>query len=243
MKAVLLKDMMHSTNISRGTALPAVLIVIAALLVVGGGYYYFAGSTLEQMQCPADAKLCPDGSSIGRSGPNCEFAACPDDGAMKKDDAMMKDDEAMMKDDGAMMEKKDDAMMQEGDSMMLQFSGTVLAGSKAPLLDFNKADYDKALASDKLVVLYFYADWCPLCRAEFPKMQQAFHELSTDKVVGFRVNYKDSFTDADETALARQFGVGYQHTKVFLKGGQQVLKAPDSWEKARYTSEIGKFIQ
>lgn len=28
-------------------------------------------------ECTAEAKLCPDGSSVGRTGPNCEFAACP----------------------------------------------------------------------------------------------------------------------------------------------------------------------
>jgi hypothetical protein len=27
--------------------------------------------------CTLEAKLCPDGSSVGRTGPNCEFAACP----------------------------------------------------------------------------------------------------------------------------------------------------------------------
>jgi hypothetical protein len=27
--------------------------------------------------CHADAKICPDGSAVGRQGPNCEFAACP----------------------------------------------------------------------------------------------------------------------------------------------------------------------
>lgn len=27
--------------------------------------------------CTAEAKLCPDGSAVGRSGPNCEFATCP----------------------------------------------------------------------------------------------------------------------------------------------------------------------
>lgn len=27
--------------------------------------------------CSMEAKLCPDGSAVGRSGPNCEFAACP----------------------------------------------------------------------------------------------------------------------------------------------------------------------
>lgn len=27
--------------------------------------------------CTEEAKICPDGSSVGRTGPNCEFAACP----------------------------------------------------------------------------------------------------------------------------------------------------------------------
>jgi hypothetical protein len=27
--------------------------------------------------CTRDAKICPDGSTIGRTGPSCEFAACP----------------------------------------------------------------------------------------------------------------------------------------------------------------------
>lgn len=27
--------------------------------------------------CTADAKICPDGSSVGRTGPNCEFKVCP----------------------------------------------------------------------------------------------------------------------------------------------------------------------
>ena len=27
--------------------------------------------------CTMEAKLCPDGSYVGRTGPNCEFSACP----------------------------------------------------------------------------------------------------------------------------------------------------------------------
>jgi hypothetical protein len=34
--------------------------------------------------CTLDAKLCPDGSYVGRTGPNCEFAACPSDTAVSK---------------------------------------------------------------------------------------------------------------------------------------------------------------
>lgn len=28
--------------------------------------------------CTMEAKICPNGSSVGRSGPNCEFAQCPE---------------------------------------------------------------------------------------------------------------------------------------------------------------------
>ena len=40
---------------------------------------YFRGEcgTQKQVACSQDAKLCPDGSAVGRVGPNCEFAACP----------------------------------------------------------------------------------------------------------------------------------------------------------------------
>ncbi|MCU0660518.1 MAG: hypothetical protein MUD00_02815 [Candidatus Pacebacteria bacterium] len=29
--------------------------------------------------CTMDAKICPDGTAVGRVGPNCDFAACPVD--------------------------------------------------------------------------------------------------------------------------------------------------------------------
>lgn len=31
----------------------------------------------DESVCTQDAKMCPDGSSVGRQGPNCEFAKCP----------------------------------------------------------------------------------------------------------------------------------------------------------------------
>lgn len=120
--------------------------------------------------------------------------------------------------------------------------GAILAGTSAPLLDFTKAEYDAAIASDKLVVLYFYANWCPICKAEFPLMQEAFNGLQTDKVIGFRVNYNDNETDNDEKNLAREFGVAYQHTKVFVKDGERILKSPEGWDRERYNTEINNAI-
>ncbi len=31
----------------------------------------------EGTACTMEARLCPDGSYVGRSGPNCEFEKCP----------------------------------------------------------------------------------------------------------------------------------------------------------------------
>ena len=33
----------------------------------------------QPQACTEEAKICPDGSAVGRTGPNCAFAACPDE--------------------------------------------------------------------------------------------------------------------------------------------------------------------
>lgn len=35
----------------------------------------------SQQACTMEAKICPDGSSVGRTGPNCEFSPCPETGS------------------------------------------------------------------------------------------------------------------------------------------------------------------
>ncbi|MBI2443634.1 MAG: TlpA family protein disulfide reductase [Candidatus Magasanikbacteria bacterium] len=123
------------------------------------------------------------------------------------------------------------------------YTGQRLAGVAAPLLELTEADYLRARGEKKLIVLYFYASWCPICQKEFPELQDAFNRLSTDQVIGFRVHYNDREVNALAQQLARQFGVAYQHTKVFLKNEQRILKAPDSWDQERYLFEITKALQ
>lgn len=155
----------------------------------------------------------------------CTQAAGTD--VMEKEDAMIEKDDSTMKKEEAMTDKS-------------VYAGKVLAGTASKYLDFNKADYDKALNENKKILLYFYANWCPLCKAEQPETFAAFNELSDPSLIGFRVNYRDSDTDADEEALAREFGIGYQHTKVILKEGKRVGKFPDSWGRQRYLDELAR---
>ncbi len=67
--------------------------IIPLLVAVGIGVIFFGGFLIgrvtaphtnsdvgtlpEGTMCTADAMLCPDGSYVGRTGPNCEFV-CPD---------------------------------------------------------------------------------------------------------------------------------------------------------------------
>ena len=121
------------------------------------------------------------------------------------------------------------------------YNGDWLGGNdKTPYLEFNKEDYERVLRENKKVLLYFYANWCPICKGEQPNTISAFNEISDSELIGFRVNYRDSETDKDEEALAKEFGVAYQHTKVILKDGKLLHKFPDSWAKERYLEELKK---
>lgn len=229
---------MTNNNSQKGFAMPVVIAIIALVVVVAGVGYFATRKQPQTAQPQVSEKTLEDGTVVKADG----TVVKPDGTMVKPDGTMVKPDGTMVKPDGTMEKKEGDATMKKDEGAMMKYSGAMLAGKSAPLLDFTKADYDAAVKTDKLLVLYFYANWCPICKAEFPNAQAAFNELTTNKVVGFRVNYKDSDTDNDEIALARQFGVTYQHTKVLLKNGKQILKAPDSWDKKRYLDEINKAI-
>ncbi|KND46849.1 MAG: hypothetical protein AB199_00210 [Parcubacteria bacterium C7867-004] len=57
------------------------LLALLALILVGAFGIFLYRNTLErpteQVGCTLEAMICPDGSSVGRTGPECAFAACP----------------------------------------------------------------------------------------------------------------------------------------------------------------------
>jgi hypothetical protein len=58
-------------------SLVTLLLILAASMAMAACVPPQAGDGSGLIACPMDARLCPDGSYVGRIGPNCEFAACP----------------------------------------------------------------------------------------------------------------------------------------------------------------------
>ena len=55
-----------------------VIAIILILIVVGFLIYYSVQK--NPVACTEDARLCPDGTSVVRIPPDCEFEACPANG-------------------------------------------------------------------------------------------------------------------------------------------------------------------
>lgn len=60
--------------------LKPLLVLVTVIAIVIGMYVAVFGIGAPapvQQVCSQEAKICPDGSAVGRIGPNCEFTACP----------------------------------------------------------------------------------------------------------------------------------------------------------------------
>jgi len=71
-------------------------------------------------------------------------------------------------------------------------------------------------------VLFFYASWCSTCRPADADFEKNIDLIPADLVI-IRVNYDDPETDAEEKALASQYGITYQHTFVQIDAQGNVV--------------------
>lgn len=58
-----------------------VALTILVLLIALFGWFLLSkkaqAPSPEPVACTMDARICPDGSAVGRMPPDCEFAPCP----------------------------------------------------------------------------------------------------------------------------------------------------------------------
>ena len=59
------------------SSLIVIIIILVVIIGAGGTYYFLTRDTQKSTVCTEEAKVCSDGSAVGRAGPNCEFTPCP----------------------------------------------------------------------------------------------------------------------------------------------------------------------
>lgn len=58
----------------------SLLLGIVLIIIIGIGGFVYRNAVehpAQQIKCPLDALLCPDGTSVSRTGFSCTFAPCP----------------------------------------------------------------------------------------------------------------------------------------------------------------------
>ncbi len=76
------KELTTVTTLSKSVALLMFILLPIVAFLLGAKYQRSIQNGESPVvptgiSCTADAKMCPDGSAVGRTGPNCEFALCP----------------------------------------------------------------------------------------------------------------------------------------------------------------------
>ena len=103
-------------------------------------------------------------------------------------------------------------------------------------LHANDADFaTKVLASDKLVLVDFWAEWCGPCKQIAPALEQIAEELA-DHVTIAKVNIEDSPTTPS------RYGVRGIPTMMLFKGGQMASMKVGAMPKQKileWLSEAG----
>lgn len=75
----LLNNLLYRLESSLGGAVTMEEVV----QLIESGYGH--NDSYEPVACTKEAKQCPDGSAVGRTGPNCEFSECPSDSSTDVD--------------------------------------------------------------------------------------------------------------------------------------------------------------
>lgn len=133
---------------------------------------------------------------------------------MKKEETVMTKDSTEVKENKEMLEDKDEKKMEksEDDAKM----------TTSRYVPYSKEAFDSASKNRR--ILFFFANWCPICKPADTSFTENVSKIPADVTV-IRVNYNDTNTDQEEKELAKKYGITYQHTFVQIDGtGKEIAK-------------------
>lgn len=93
---------------------------------------------------------------------------------------------------------------------------------------------DIVLNSGKTVMVDFYADWCPPCRALSPIIDEVANENQNEDLIFVRLNIDD------EEAISNAYGIRSIPTLVLIKNGEEVDRSIGYIEKEDVLSFVNQ---
>ncbi len=102
-------------------------------------------------------------------------------------------------------------------------------------LEITDANYQEVLASDKLVVVDFWAEWCGPCRMVGPIVEDLAKEYADKAIIG-----KVDVDNNDE--ITSKYGIRNIPTILFIKNGEIVDKQVGAAQKSVLEEKINKFL-
>ena len=112
-------------------------------------------------------------------------------------------------------------------SLVTVVAGATLGASQAGRMDqmgqmndlkpYTAEAVKAAMAEGKTTLLFFHAPWCPVCKAQEPKVKAQLNGAHKD-VVAFTVDYDSNM------ALRKEFKVEKQSTLILYQGMKEVAR-------------------
>ena len=98
-------------------------------------------------------------------------------------------------------------------------------------LQITDVTLEEVLATDKLIVIDFWAEWCGPCRMIGPIIDEIAEEYKDKAVVG-KVNVDDN------NECTMKYGIRTIPTVLFIKNGELVDKVVGAGTKAMFVEKI-----